>query len=94
LRRGEASVTELAEPFSVSLPAVTKHLKVLERAGLVARSRDARWRPSRLDAGPLKEASEWIGEYRDFWEGQFDRLGAYLDQMMREELEKKEKNDE
>ena len=89
LRAGEATVTLLAEPFALSLPAITKHLKVLERAGLVVRSRDSRWRPSRLDAGPLKEASEWIGLYRDFWEAKFDRLGAYLEQMMREELAKK-----
>src|SRR6185369_6428111 len=74
LRRGEASVTELAQPFSLSLPAITKHLKVLEKAGLIVRSRDSKWRPSRLDAGPLKEASAWIEEYRDFWEAKFDRL--------------------
>lgn len=89
LRAGEASVTQLAEPFQLSLPAITKHLKVLERAGLIVRSRDSRWRPSRLDAGPLKEASEWIEEYRDFWEGRFDRLEAYLKKMMKDG-EKKE----
>src|SRR5262245_16907314 len=81
LRAGEATVTELAEPFAVSLPAITKHLKVLERAGLIARSKDSRWRPSRLDAGPLKEASDWIGQYRDLWEAKFDRLDAYLKQL-------------
>ena len=81
LRVGEAKVTELAQPFAVSLPAITKHLKVLERAGLIARSKDSRWRPSRLDAGPLKDAADWIGQYRDFWEAQFDRLDAYLKQL-------------
>lgn len=85
LRRGEASVTQLAAPYSLSLPAITKHLKVLERAGLIVRSREAKWRPSRLDAGPLKEASDWIGEYRDFWEGKFDRLDEYLKQLQAEE---------
>ena len=88
LRLGEASVTQLAEPFSLSLPAITKHLKVLERAGLIVRSREAKWRPSRLDAGPLKEASDWIGEYRDFWEAKFDRLNEYLKQWETEEREK------
>ncbi len=90
LRLGESSVTQLAEPFALSLPAITKHLKVLERAGLIARSRDSRWRPSRLDAGPLKEAADWIGEYRDFWEAKFDRLNAYLTELMKEEGEKGE----
>jgi DNA-binding transcriptional ArsR family regulator len=84
LRVGEATVTELAEPFAVSLPAITKQLKVLERAGLIARSKDSRWRPSRLDAGPLKEAADWIGQYRDFWEAKFDRLDAYLKQLQSE----------
>jgi DNA-binding transcriptional ArsR family regulator len=93
LRRGEASVTQLAEPFALSLPAITKHLKVLERAGLIARSRDSRWRPSRLDAGPLREASDWIGGYRDFWEAKFDRLDAYLKELQTEDG-KKEKDDE
>jgi DNA-binding transcriptional ArsR family regulator len=86
LTRGEASVTELAEPFDMSLPAISKHLKVLERAGLIARTRDAQWRPCKLDAGPLKEASNWIERYRDFWEQSFDRLDEYL-----RALEKKEK---
>jgi DNA-binding transcriptional ArsR family regulator len=75
---GEASVTELAAPFDMSLPAVSKHLKVLERAGLVARGRDAQWRPSRLEAGPLKHAADWLEGYRAFWEQSFDRLDAYL----------------
>jgi DNA-binding transcriptional ArsR family regulator len=75
---GEASVTELAEPFDMSLPAVSKHLKVLERAGLIARSRDAQWRRCRLDAAPLQGISDWLDDYREFWEQRFDRLEAYL----------------
>lgn len=85
---GEASVTELAEPFEMSLPAVSKHLKVLERAGLVTRGREAQWRPCRLAAGPLKDAADWLEHYRRFWEQSFDRLGDYLD-----ELQAKEKSD-
>lgn len=78
LARGEASVTELAEPFAMSLPAVSKHLKVLERAGLVARGRAAQWRPCRLEAGPLKDVTEWLEHYRRFWDESFDRLDGYL----------------
>jgi DNA-binding transcriptional ArsR family regulator len=78
LTRGEATVTELAEPFDVSLPAISKHLKVLERAGLIARSRSAQWRPCRLEAAPLKDATEWLAEYRRFWEAGFDRLDEHL----------------
>jgi DNA-binding transcriptional ArsR family regulator len=78
LASGEASVTELAEPFAMSLPAISKHLKVLERAGLIARGREAQWRPSRLDAGPLKDAAGWLEHYRRFWEESFDRLDDYL----------------
>jgi len=78
LALGETSVTELAKPFEMSMPAVSKHLKVLERAGLIARAREAQWRPCRLEAGPLKEAASWIEEYRRFWEQSFDRLDAYL----------------
>ena len=78
LASGEASVTELAEPFEMSLPAVSKHLKVLERAGLVVRSRDAQWRPCRLDAAPLKQVADWTERYRHMWEQRFDRLDAYL----------------
>src|SRR5262245_2093880 len=78
LASGEASVTELATPFDVTMPAITKHLKVLERAGLVARSRHAQWRPCRLAAAPLKEAADWVEQYRRFWEESFDRLEAYL----------------
>src|SRR5579864_3639911 len=75
---GEASVTSLAEPFKMSLPAISKHLKVLERAGLIARGREAQWRPCRLKAAPLKDAAEWLEHYRDFWEQSFDRLEAHL----------------
>src|SRR6478736_1221993 len=75
---GETSVGELAAPFAMTLPAVTKHLKVLERAGLISRSRDAQWRPCRLDAAPLHAVSDWVDSYRRFWEARFDRLVAYL----------------
>ncbi len=78
LAQGEASVTELAEPFAMSLPAVSKHLKVLERAGLITRGRNAQWRPCRLDAAPLREVADWIEHYRRFWDASFDRLDAYL----------------
>jgi DNA-binding transcriptional ArsR family regulator len=78
LASGEATVTELAEPFEISLPAVSKHLKVLERAGLIARGRAAQWRPCRLEAAPLKDAADWIEHYRRFWEESFDRLDEYL----------------
>jgi len=86
LAMGEASVMELAEPFAMSLPAISKHLKVLERAGLIARGREAQWRPCRLEAGPLKDAADWLEHYRRFWEQSFDRLDDYL-----RELQKKEK---
>jgi DNA-binding transcriptional ArsR family regulator len=78
LALGETSVTELAAPFDMSLPAVSKHLKVLERAGLVARGRSAQWRPCRLDASPLKAATDWLEDYRRFWEQSFERLDRYL----------------
>jgi DNA-binding transcriptional ArsR family regulator len=81
LAAGEASVTELAEPFAISLPAVSKHLKVLERAGLIARGRERQWRPARLDAGPLKEVAEWAERYRRFWEESYDRLDEYLEEL-------------
>lgn len=80
---GGASVTELAEPFDMSLPAISKHLKVLERAGLVARGHEAQWRPCRLQAGPLKDVADWAEEYRRFWEESFDRLGDYLQERKR-----------
>jgi DNA-binding transcriptional ArsR family regulator len=78
LADGDATVTELAEPFSISLPAISRHLKVLERAGLISRSRTGQWRSSSLEAAPLKEATDWIERYRVFWEGSFDRLNAHL----------------
>ena len=84
LALGETSVTELAEPFDMSMPAVSKHLKVLERAGLIARGREAQWRPCRLEAAPLKTAAQWIDEYRRFWEESFDRLEEYLTRMQAE----------
>jgi len=75
---GEKSVNDLAEPFEMSLPAVSKHLKVLETAGLISRGRDAQWRPCRLEAAPLKDISNWVERYRKFWEESFDRLDVYL----------------
>ena len=78
LATGAASVSELAEPFEMSLPAVSKHLKVLERAGLIARGRQAQWRPCRLEAAPLKDAADWLEHYRRFWEQSLDRLEEYL----------------
>ena len=90
LASGEsASVSELAEPFDMSLPGISKHLKVLERAGLIARSRDAQWRPCRLDAGPLREVADWVSEYRKFWEESFGRLDEYLREIQKNQ--KKEK---
>ena len=78
LAEGEATVMELAEPFEMSMPAISKHLKVLERAGLIARGREAQWRPCRLEASPLKDVSDWVEHYRRFWEQSFDRLDDYL----------------
>ena len=78
LALGETSVTDLAEPFAMSLPAVSKHLKVLERAGLITRGREAQWRPCRLEAAPLKDVSGWLEDYRRFWDESLDRLEAYL----------------
>ncbi len=85
LASGEASVTELGKPFEMSLPAISKHLKVLERAGLIARGREAQWRPCRLAATPLKDAAEWLEEYRRFWEESFDRLDDYLRELQKQE---------
>ena len=87
LASGEASVTELAEPFAMSLPGISKHLKVLERAGLIVRGREAQWRPCRLEPGPLKAAADWLEHYRRFWEESLDRLEVYL-----KELQGKGKN--
>jgi DNA-binding transcriptional ArsR family regulator len=81
LARGPATVKELAEPFQISLPAVSKHLKVLEHAGLIERGREAQWRPARLQAAPLKDASQWLETYRENWEDNFDRLEIYLRQL-------------
>jgi DNA-binding transcriptional ArsR family regulator len=78
LASGEASVTELSEPFKISLPAISRHLKVLEHAGLIARGREAQWRPCRLEAGPLKDVAGWVEHYRRFWDQSFDRLDDYL----------------
>lgn len=78
LAKGEASVSELAQPFRMSLPAISKHLKVLEKAGLIARGKEAQWRPCSLKAAPLREAADWVGQYRQFWEASFDRLDDYL----------------
>jgi DNA-binding transcriptional ArsR family regulator len=89
LALGEASVGELAEPFEMSLPAVSKHLKVLQRAGLIARGREAQWRPSRLEAGPLKDIAEWVEHYRRFWEQSLDRLGDYLRELNAKEKERR-----
>src|SRR6476620_3759186 len=75
---GQVSVTELAAPFKMSMPAISKHLKVLEHAGLIARGREAQWRPCRLEAGPLKDLAGWLEFYRRFWEGSFDKMDAYL----------------
>jgi len=85
LSLGEISVTELAEPFEMSLPAVTKHLKVLEKAGLITRGRHAQWRPCRLKAAPLQEVSDWVEQYRRHWEERLDRLGEYLKELQAEE---------
>ena len=89
LALGETSVTELAEPFAMSMPAVSKHLRVLERAGLIARGREAQWRPCRLKAEPLRQAAGWLDEYRRFWEESFDRLDEYLQQVQAEQKQTK-----
>src|SRR5437764_3798523 len=88
LALGETTVSDLAQPFDMTLPAVSKHLKVLEHAGLITRGREAQWRPCRLEAGPLKDAADWLEHYRRFWEQSFDRLEDYLG-----ELQGKEKKD-
>lgn len=92
LASGEASVTELSAPFEMSMPAISKHLKVLERAGLIARGREAQWRPCRLQAGPLQHVAGWVDHYRKFWEQSFDRLDDYLRELKKQDLKyKKEK---
>ena len=90
LTTGEKTVSDLAEPFDMTMPAITKHLKVLEKAGLIERSREAQYRPCKLQPEPLKDVDEWIGQYRKFWEESFDRLDDYLQQLQT----KKENNDE
>ncbi len=86
LSSGETSVTELARPFSISGPAVTKHLKVLEKAGLISRSREAQWRPARLEPAALKAVTQWLDEYRRLWEQSFDRLDDYLSELQKKEV--------
>ena len=88
LAQGEASVTELAKPFDLSLPAISKHLKVLQRAGLITQSRNAQWRPCRLEGGRLREASDWVGEYRRFWDESFQRLDHVLQDLIEKEKDK------
>jgi DNA-binding transcriptional ArsR family regulator len=91
LAKGEKTVGELAEPFKISGPAITKHLKVLERAGLIARGRSAQWRPCRLQAGALKDAADWLEHYRQFWEESLDRLQDCLDELQLNESQREEK---
>src|SRR2546428_926515 len=88
LTKGDASVTKVARPFEMSLPAVSKHLKVLERAGLIARGRERQWRPARLEAGPLEEVAQWTERYRHFWEESYDRLDEYLEDLQGRAKEK------
>lgn len=85
LASGESTVNELAKPFAISLPAISRHLKVLEHAGLISRGRDAQWRPARLEAAPLAQVSDWVGKYRRFWEQSFDRLDEYIIELQRKE---------
>jgi DNA-binding transcriptional ArsR family regulator len=93
LALGETSVTEIARPFKISLPAITKHLKVLERSGLIVRSRAAQWRPCRIKARPMKEAVDWLEDYRRYWEESFDRLDDYLHELQRrKKIDAKGKN--
>ncbi len=92
LASGATSVSELAEPFAMSMPAISKHLKVLQRAGLIERGREAQWRPCRLAPAPLKDASDWLEHYRRFWEESFDRLEDYLRELQKRESKKKEKS--
>ncbi|MEO3862238.1 metalloregulator ArsR/SmtB family transcription factor [Acrocarpospora sp. B8E8] len=90
LAEGEATVNQLAEPFPISLQAISKHLKVLERAGLITRGKEAQWRPCRLDAGPLREIADWIADYQRFWEQRYDRLGEYLQQLQKDRRQQEE----
>ena len=88
LARGEAGVQEVAKPFNMTLPAISKHLKVLEKAKLIRRGKDKQWRPCQLEAAPLKEVSDWVGDYRQFWEESFERLDEYLEEIQKKEKEK------
>jgi DNA-binding transcriptional ArsR family regulator len=88
LAEGEATVNELARPFAISLPAVSRHLKVLEGAGLISRGREAQWRPCRLEAGALKDVDDWLARYRRFWSGSFDKMDAYIAELKRKEKRK------
>jgi DNA-binding transcriptional ArsR family regulator len=89
LSQGSATVNELAEPFAMSLPAISRHLKVLESAGLISRGREAQWRPCRLETGPLQQLDDWLGTYRKFWEGSFDRMDSYLKELTGRQAEGK-----
>jgi DNA-binding transcriptional ArsR family regulator len=91
LSRGETSVTELAEPFEMCMPGISKHLKVLEKAGLIERGREAQWRPCRLQAKPLKEIADWTSQYKKFWEESFDRLEEYLKELQKNNPKKRRK---
>jgi DNA-binding transcriptional ArsR family regulator len=91
LSAGAATVGELAKPFAISQPAISKHLKVLERAGLIERGKRAQWRPAAIDAGPLRDANDWLEQYRKIWEGRFDRLEEYLKEL--QDRQRKEKGD-
>jgi DNA-binding transcriptional ArsR family regulator len=91
LALGETSVTELSSPFEMSMPAISRHLKVLEKAGLIARGREAQWRPCKLKAEPLKQAADWLDEYRRFWDESFDRLGEYLQELQAKEKKRSRK---
>lgn len=89
LAKGEATVNELAEPFAISLPAVSRHLKVLETAGLISRGRDAQWRPCRLEMEALKDVDDWLARYRRFWTGRFDRMDAYIAELKKQKEKRK-----
>jgi len=93
LTQGEATVKQLAEPFNISPPAVTKHLKVLQRAGLITQGREAQWRPCRLEVAPLREVNDWLDRYRRFWDESLDRLEIYLKQLQQDNLDKNQATD-
>jgi DNA-binding transcriptional ArsR family regulator len=89
---GEASVTDLAEPFAISMPAISRHLKVLAHAGLIARGREAQWRPCRLQPAPLRDIADWVEHYRHFWEESFDRLEQYLQELQKDNAKKEKQH--